>query len=333
MRVLSVGAGAIGGIVAARLVWAGEAPVVIDADPGHVARLRDPGLRVDGSDGGTVTPLDAHVPDDAPADGIDVLLLAVRTAQTRAALGPFAGRVGDVVSLQNGLNEDAIAELVGPERTVGCVVGFAATYLGPGRVELTESGDLAIGRLDGSVDDRLEAVSELLGKAFPTRITTNIRGALWGKIIVNCTTVLGALTGSLLGELLDDPSRRRLVAHAVAEAVDVARAEGVELPKVLGGVDPDLVADRRPGWLEALDEALAFVGEHFGRVKSVTLRDFELGRKPEIDAVTGEIVRRGRRRRVDVPVNARAYEMLREISAGEREIDPANLRRLRSALG
>ncbi len=110
----------------------------------------------------------------------------------------------------------------------------------------------------------------------------------------------------------------------------MARAEGVELPKVLGGVDPELIAERREGWIEALDDALAFVGEHFGRVKSVTLRDFELGRKPEIDAVTGEIVRRGRKRGVDVPVNARAYGMLREIAAGEREIDPENLRALAS---
>src|SRR5437870_1132624 len=134
MRVWCVGAGAIGGTVAARLARAGVALRVIDANPEHVRRLRDPGLRLRSVD-----------------------------------------------------------------------------------------GDDVIGRLDGALDERLVAVGELLARAFPTRTTPNIRGALWGKMLVNSVTVLGALGGLLFGELIDwNPA---VLAHIVAEGVDVAAAE------------------------------------------------------------------------------------------------------------
>ena len=147
----------------------------------------------------------------------------------------------DVVSLQNGLNEDAIAELVGAERTIGCTVGFGATWISPGHISLDAAGDLSIGRLDGSTDDRIEAAKELLNKAFPTKISSNIRGDLWAKMLVNSMTVLGALGGMLTGDLLVTPERRRVVAEVVAEGVRVAQAEGVDLPNVFGLVPPALV--------------------------------------------------------------------------------------------
>ncbi len=329
MRVCCVGAGAIGGTVAARLARVGIDPLVIDADGDHVQRLRHPGLRVDGLDGGTVTPLRACTPEDAAselASPCDVVLLAVRSQATKAALAPLAGRLGsasDVVSLQNGLNEERIAAIVRAERTIGCVVGFGATWIAPGHVELTSPGDLAIGRLDGTTDARLERVRGLLDHAFPTRTTANIVGALWGKMLVNSVTVLGALGGLLLGELL--AGNPRVCAHVVAEGVDVAVAEGVMLEDVFGIVPPELIAHRGAGWLDALTRAFAIVGQVFGQVKSVTWRDFELGRPTEIDAVTGEIVRRGARHGVPTPLDTLAYQMLRDIAAGTRAIDRRNL--------
>src|SRR5436309_14061345 len=163
MRVWCVGAGAIGGTVAARLARAGVALRVIDATPEHVRRLREPGLRLRSVDGDDVIPLRADSL-EAAADlppSCDVLLLAVRSQATEAALAPLASRLGpasDVVSLQNGLNEERIAAVVGAERTIGCVVGFAATWLAPGQVELTSPGELVIGRLDGTADARLEGM-------------------------------------------------------------------------------------------------------------------------------------------------------------------------------
>jgi 2-dehydropantoate 2-reductase len=327
MRVWCVGAGAVGGVVAARLRRAGADIFVIDLNEEHVRLIRGAGLMVGGLDAGVMTMLDAGAPADAHRHGDpDVVLLAVRSDATLKALtdiGRFLTSTTDVVSLQNGLNEDHIAELIGHERTIGCVVGFGATWIGPGHVELNAMGDLLVGRLDGSSDARLEAVRGLLAGAFPTKITDNIRGALWAKMLVNSMTVLGALGGMLTGDVLINRERRRLVADVVAEGVRVAGAEGVDLPNVFGMVPPAAVDGRQ--WHAIMDRVLIRVGEAFGAIKSVTWRDFELRRKTEIDAVTGEIVARGARHGVPTPLSAAIYGMLREIEAGERSPDPSNL--------
>ena len=325
MRVWSVGAGAVGGCVASRLQRAGADVFVLDANDEHVRIVTTDGLCVDGLDEGVTTVLRAGTLDDAPDDP-DVVLLAVRSGATVEALKHIAPRLTpttDVVSLQNGLNEDRIAELVGPECTIGCVVGFGATWMGPGHISLDANGDLQIGRLDGSTDDRLEAVREVLSPAFMTKTTDNVRGALWAKMLVNSMTVLGALGGMLTGDVLGNRERRRLVADVVAEGVRVAKAEGVDLPNVFGLVPPDAVDGDR--WHATMDRVLIRVGEGFGAIKSVTWRDFELGRKTEIDAVTGEIVARGERNGIPTPLSASVFRMLREIEAGDRSPDPANL--------
>src|SRR5439155_5571699 len=150
-------------------------------------------------------------------------------------------------------------------------------------------------------------------------------------MLVNSVTVLGALGGLLFGELIAwNPV---VLAHIAAEGVDVAAAERVELEPVFGLVPAPLIARRGSGWLETLTRALVAVGPHFARVKSVTWRDFELGRPSEIDAVTGEIVRRGKLRGVATPLNAAALRMLKEIEAHARAIDRKNLGALAELVG
>lgn len=324
MRILSAGAGAVGGTVAARLRRAGADVRVFDTNAGHVALIASEGLRIDGLEGETSVVLPAST--QPPADVFDLVLLAVRSSDTDEALSSLSAAIGpatDVVSLQNGLNEDRIAAAVGPQRTIGCVVGFGATWIAPGRVALDSAGDLTCGRLDGSADGRLDAARDVLDLAFPTRITPNIRGALWAKMLVNSMTVMGALGGMLTGALLSTPQRRMLVADVVAEGARVARACGVELLPVFGAVDPSLVDDG--SWHEVMDRVLVRVRETFGAIRSVTWRDFELGRPTEIDAVTGEIVRRGGSCGVATPLNTAIYAMLREIERGERTPGARNL--------
>lgn len=328
MNVVVVGAGAIGGTVAARLALAGHPPTVLDADGAHVARLRHPGLRLTGVRGEAVVSLDAHVPDAWPPGPMpDVILLAVRSQATEAALQALVPRMGpktQVVSLQNGLNEERIAALVGPDRTIGCVVGFGATPSN-GRVEQTSEGGLSLGRLDGSVDRALEAAAALLADAVPTRITDNIVGELWSKMLMNSVTVLGALGGVLTGDLLAPEENKRFVLAILREGIAVAAAAGVRLAKLEGVLDPMIFARTDDEGQAVARNVLDGIGRGFGRVKSVTWQDFELGRPTEVDYVTGEIVRRGESLGVPVPVNGAAYRMLKEIERGERRIGRENL--------
>jgi len=328
VNVVVVGAGAIGGTVAARLALAGRPPTVLETDAARVARLRDPGLSLAGVRGEAVVPLEAYVPDQwPPGPAPDVVLLAVRSQATESALRPLLSRLGtetQVVSLQNGLNEERIAALVGLGRTIGCVVGFGATPT-DGAVEQTSEGGLALGRLDGSTDRALEAVAALLADAVPTRISDNIVGELWSKMLMNSVTVLGALGGVLTGDLLAPDENKRFVLAVLREGIAVAAAAGVRLAKLEGVLDP-MVFARTDAEGEAIaKKVLDGIGRGFGRVKSVTWQDFELGRPTEVDYVTGEIVRKGESLGVPVPVNGAAYRMLKEIERGERRIGAENL--------
>jgi 2-dehydropantoate 2-reductase len=134
---------------------------------------------------------------------------------------------------------------------------------------------------------------------------------------------MGALGGMLTGDVLSTPQRRKLVADVIAEGARVAAANGVRLPPILGSVDPALMDD--PSYHATMERVLQEVAKRFGSIRSVTWRDFELGRTTEIDAVTGEIVRRGERSGVQTPRSAAVYRMLKEIESGARSPDPANL--------
>ena len=331
MRALVVGAGAVGGTVAARLAQAEVTVQVLDVDDDHVRRLRSPGLRLTGVRGEATIPLSAFTPAQWLESGEpapDIVLLAVRSQTTEAALQPLLSRLeanAQVVSLQNGINEERIAALVGAERTVGCVVGFGATYLAPGHIEQTSEGRLIIGRLSGESDGALEEIAVLLSKAFPTRTSGNILGELWSKMLMNSVTVLGALTGLLTGELLAPEPNKRVVLAVLREGIAVAQAGGVQLAKLEGALDPLLFTRQDDEGVQAAFRVLDAIGAAFGRVKSVTWRDFELGRPTEVDFVTGEFVRRGQALGVPVPINTAAYRMLKEIEGGSRSSGPDNL--------
>jgi len=311
--VICIGAGAVGGTVASRLADAGIDVAVVDTNTEHVALLNSVGLEVNG----IRTKLRAIAPADLDVRGVGLVLLAVRSHATRTALEPVVDSNAHVVSLQNGLNEDTIADVIGAERTIGCVVGFGATWIEAGRITLDAEGPLTIGRLDGSTDHVLEHASQTLSRAFPTRIAENIRGSLWSKMLINSVTVLGALVGMRTGELLASDERRAVIAAIVAEGIAVAGAEGVRLGWIFG-----VPAE---SWTDRADDALRNFAKTFGAIKSVTWRDFEIGRPTEIDAVTGEIVRRGDASGTPTPLSAAVYEILREIEAGRRPPDPANL--------
>ena len=299
--------------MASRLAVAGVDIVVADTNAEHVAILNDVGLEMNGFR----TKLRAISPDKIDMSDVGLVLLAVRSQATRDALAPVVDSDAHVVSLQNGLNEDTIADVIGAERTIGCVVGIGATWIEPGRITLDAEGPLTIGRLDGTTDQTLEETYQILSRAFPTRIAQNIRGSLWAKMLINSVTVLGALVGMRTGELLSSSERRAVIARIVAEGIEVARAEHVRLGWIFGVP--------ASSWDDRADEALMRFAKTFGAIKSVTWRDFELGRPTEIDAVTGEIVRRGETLGVPTPLSAAVYQMLREIGAGRRAPDPTNL--------
>ncbi|MDH3423937.1 MAG: NAD(P)-binding domain-containing protein, partial [Gemmatimonadota bacterium] len=154
------GAGAMGGSIGAWLIRSGHEVLFVDADEEHAAAIRENGLRIEG-------PVDSFSVEAYCADprwvdpGLRTVLLCVKGHHTRAAMktiGPLLHPEGFVVSVQNGLNELDIADVVGARRTVGCFVNFGADVTSPGVVLRGNRGAVVVGELDGSRTVRVRAL-------------------------------------------------------------------------------------------------------------------------------------------------------------------------------
>lgn len=341
-----VGCGAVGGVLGAHLTrsasrrepGSGEdlRPWLVCRPGSHLDAIRaQGGLRVRVPDYEGIVPVRvaAGVAEVPGAPG--TVLLAVKAGDVETACRELLPRLearSMVVSLQNGLCEDRIAAIVGRERTIGAIVGWGATLTRPGEVVQTSRGHTTIGELDGTVTPRLRALEALLAAGEPVRVSTNILGALWTKLIINsATSTLGAVTGLTLGEMLSKPVVRWVARHLVAESVRVADAEGIRLEPFGGRVDLRRIAWRAGGgigaWWHNLASgaALRLAANRYRGLRSVMLQDLDRGRPTEVDEFNGVLVARGAARGVPTPLNAALVEMVHEIERGERRSGIENI--------
>lgn len=225
-----VGGGAIGGTLAVTLLEAGRAVQIVDADPDHVAAIRERGLRITSTDGDRVAWVPAFGLDGAPPR-LGAVLLAVKGQATDAAMRWIAPRLTDdgyVVSMQNGLNEEAIAVHIGAERTIAAFVDLFADVLEPGVVKDGGPGAMALGELTGAPDSaRVRDLAADLRGAGDAVISDNVRGYLWAKLAFGSWSSVTALAAAEMWDLVD---RYRPIMVALAREIStVAQAEGVRL--------------------------------------------------------------------------------------------------------
>jgi len=327
-RFLVVGCGGIGGLVAAHLFANGHDVTALTTNAQIADAINAKGLRVVGDEGLGVVRGHAVTelgPETAP---FDYILLATQPPQVEeAARGvlPFLGETGAMVTFQNGLCEERIAQIAGPERTLGGVVAWGASMVEPGVYERTSPGGFVLGRMDGAADDRLHPLSKALGSIGETVLSDNLAGARWSKLAINCAiSSLGALGGDRLGALLRHRFIRRLTLEIMTEVVHVARASGVRLEKVSGTLDLDWIAltdaERMavgsPG-LFAKHTILLAVGARFRKMRSSMLAAIERGRPPAVDFLNGEITSRGQKLGVSTPINAAVQAEVHRVAAGK----------------
>jgi len=319
-----MGAGGVGGIVAATLTEVGSAVTAVSTNPEIRAAVDRAGFRLidDGEERivrGWVSP--------APEGRYDLCVLATQPPNVEDAARTALPHLADdaqVVVLQNGLCEDRIAAIVGAPRVIGAIVAWGATMTEPGRYERTAAGGFQIGRLDGTADDELRRVGELLEAIGPVTITRNLRGARWSKLALNCAvSALGTIAGEKLGPLVRVRRYRRLALEAMTECIDVARAEGVTLERVAGTLDLERIAltdadraSRGSASLTAKHALLLAVGLRYRRMRSSMLAAIERGRTPAIDFLNGEVVTRGKARGIATPVNERIVDAVWAIAKG-----------------
>ncbi|HUR61246.1 MAG TPA: ketopantoate reductase family protein [Candidatus Thermoplasmatota archaeon] len=326
-RVLVVGPGAIGTLVAARLQAAGT-PVTLACRSPEAARfLSGKGLEATGAEG---VRLRAHVP--AVSDPAEVrapapmLVLATKCADAAPALRHWlaaASPEAPVVAMQNGVLGDELAALV-PGRLVECTVSFPATLTAPGCSLQTGPGHLILGAWPGGrgpVAQRVSEAASRLAPAAPVRTSLNMAGTKWSKLLVNsCISTLGVAAGTELGPLMESPRARRAFLRVVEEGYRAGRAAGIRFEPV-AGFRPALFASPVPG-RQLLLRAL---GRRQARHRSSSLQSLERGQRTEVDFLNGHIVATARRLGIAAPVNEALVDLVHAIEEGRLHPDITNL--------
>ncbi len=329
-RVLVVGAGAIGGVTAARLTRAGRSVTVLDANAEHVDLMRAPGLRFEEPDETSYVPIDAVTGADDLTGRFDFALVTLKAPYLEAALAPLVHRdlVDTYVSLGNGLVQDRVAALVGSERLLVGTVEWGATNLGPGHVRQTTFAPFVLGERDGHDSPRLAELAETLGSAARVRVSDNVLGQVWAKLLVNSTfSGLGTVCGQTYGEVVAEPLGRAVAFALWTEGYDVARAAGVELDEVLE-VDPRSLVVRDDDDVPPARESLDVVMDQVAATKASMLQDLERGLPTEVDVINGGVVATARRLGRPGPLNARIVELVHDCERAERSPDPVVLKEL-----
>jgi 2-dehydropantoate 2-reductase len=323
MRCLIWGAGAIGGTMGAYLARAGHDVTMVDAVDAHVDAINRDGLRITGP----IDEFTVRVPAFTPATVTgewDQIVLSTKAHHTETAvraLAPHLSADGCVVSAQNGLNELAIAEVVGERRTVGAFVNFGADYLEPGVIHYGGHGAVVVGEIDGTVTPRVTAIRDAW-RDFDARaiVTANIWGFLWGKEAYGAMLFATALTNESIADALAMPEYRRLYVALAREILAVAAARGVT-PEGFDGFDPTAYLPSAPaGSAERSLDALVVHNRKSAKSHSGIWRDLAVRKRPtEVDAQLGIVVTLGEAAGVRAPITARLVALIHDIERGVRE--------------
>jgi 2-dehydropantoate 2-reductase len=323
MRCLFWGAGAIGGTMGACLARAGHDVTLVDTVDEHVTAINRDGLKITGP----VAEFTARVPAFTPAtlEGEwDTIVLATKAHHTEAAaraLLPHLSSAGCVISAQNGLNELIIADVVGPQRTVGAFVNFGADYLEPGVILHGSRAAVVVGEIDGRVTPRAIAIRDVW-RDFDDRaiVTPNIWGYLWGKEAYGAMLFATALTNESIADALAMPAYRHLYLALAREILAVAEARGVT-PEGFDGFDPAAYLPQAPrGAAErSLDDLVAH-NRRSAKTHSGIWRDLAVRkRRTEVDAQLGIVVTLAAESGVATPLTTRLVALIHDIENGARQ--------------
>jgi 2-dehydropantoate 2-reductase len=346
-RIAIVGAGALGGYVGGTLAHLGHDITLIDPWPEHIETIRARGLELDGltpEEKFTVRKIKAlHLMEvqSLIRARIDVAMVAVKSYDTlwaTALIAPYLSEQGFVVSLQNCMNEETIAGVVGWGRTVGAVASMISVDLhAPGRIRKTaaKGGDkytiFRIGEPHGRVTPRVQELVEWFRGIDSAKATTNLWGERWSKLAQNAMgNGVTAATGLTSGECLRNESIRRFQIRLAGEAVRVGQALGYELEKIRGA-EPESLARAAEGDARALAEVEAVIvpkadSNPRGDIQRPSMaQDILKGRRTEIDAMNGYIARKGAEVGVPAPNHAKLAEIVTRIERGELKPSPSLL--------
>ena len=326
-KIAVLGAGAIGGAIGAYLARGGHDVTLIDTWPDNLAAIKANGLRVTAMEGEfTVKPHALHLGEvSAQQPRFDVVIVCVKSYDTRwaaAFVEPYLTTSGFVVSAQNGINEETIAEVVGWPRVVGCIVTIGAGMYEPGHVERTNKFDrhcFTVGEPSGLVTQRLQSLAEIIAAAGATKTTTNLWGERWTKLASNCMgNALCGMTGLAADGFWMNERTRSLAIMIANELLDVAAAVGVELESIVGlPAEHYRKAQQDTAIREQVEQAMTEMARDVGTGRPSLAQDVLKFRKTEVNELNGYVIRKGRELGVATPVNEAVLRVMRRVESGE----------------
>jgi 2-dehydropantoate 2-reductase len=348
-KIAIVGAGAVGGYAGAHMVAAGEDVTFIDPWPAHVEAMRQHGLRVTHAREVPefVVPVRAlHLTDvqqlsrEAPVDIAFVCTKSYDTAWASMLIAQYLAADGYLVSLQNCMNEETIAGVVGWGKTLGCIASSITVNLpSPGHIHRGAGKRGAghtvfrAGEVHGRITHRAEEVCRLVGNADSAKATPNLWGERWSKLVANVMgNGLSASTGLTGSQMLSNDSIRRFSTRLGSEAIRVGQALGYQLEEILH-LPPETIARAGEGDEAAMHSCDA---QRLKDAKATSSeqrpsmgQDMLKGRRTEIEFLNGYVVREGVRLGLSCRANAALTELVKRVEKGELEASPQHILDLR----
>src|SRR5215469_14762108 len=268
MKILVMGAGAVGAYFGARLQQAGE-DVVYCARGENLRAMREHGIDITSPRGDLKLKVTA-TDDPRQFAPYDLILFCVKVYDTEAAAAAIKGCLaqgGAIITLQNGVeNEARLAELFGAGAVMGGNARIGVELTAPGKIVHRTTGTIEFGELDGRVTPRADVIAEAMRRAgIFGDLSTNIRAARWDKLMWNAAfNTVTTLTNRTVGEVLDDPECYALIRNLMEEVRAAAAADGVELSG------------------ERVAQIMAHSNKNLRPVRTSTLQDLERGKPLEV---------------------------------------------------
>jgi len=305
MKITIVGSGAIGSLFGALLTNAGEDVNLVDLRPDLIAAIQQDGIKVDTWTGESIQAR-VKITNDISSIGIsDLVIIAVKSYSTGAATESARSVMGKdtyILSVQNGAgNIETISEVLDDEsRIIGGVFLSSVTPLKLNHVMLVLGlGGLTIGPVNGIMTPKIEEVARTFERAgINTNTSENVQDLIWNKLLANCCLSLATVLKLTNDEFISYPSTRQLVSLIADEYIQVCQAKGINLKNA---EDP----------MRPLMEAFENFRSSSRKPKCSMLQDMERGVKTEIDAITGSIIREGKKLNIPTPVNEVLYFLVK----------------------
>ncbi len=325
------GAGSLGTVLGAYITKNGGSIDLINRNKAHIEALRANGAQIKGTAEMTV-PVTALTPDEMTGK-YDVILLLTKQLLNKevvAFLKDYLEDDGVIVTLQNGLPEPGIAEIVGSDRTMGCVVEWGAALTEPGVCTLTSEVDslsFHMGKMEGITDEKFNEVKELLELMCPVHEEPNLIGARWSKLLINATfSGLGTVVGGVFGDVSENKDARKVAIRCMKECIDVGHAAGAVFAPIQGKNITALFYYTNPFKRAISTMLIPIAMKKHRNIEPSMLQDLKKGKACEVDAINGVVCEWGKKCGVATPINDRIVEIIKKCQNGELTPCPENIK-------